>query len=126
METLIIYTKANLIDRLNSVLSNKKGWSLRRDNELSIFDNNGKYAKLELINPEEVFDDGVVQDKALSTHSIYALHYRNLEMVKLLIKCIDDHDAWINNDFENKNYTYDEFIERVNSDKDWDWRVMGQ
>lgn len=122
METLIVYTKINLIDKLHSILSDKKDWRLIQDNGLSIFNQNGKYIRLELINPEYIFDE-TIQSSELSMHQTYAFHYRNLEMVKFIIECIDDHNAWINNDFESKNYSYDEFINKMHSNKYWDWRI---
>lgn len=122
METIIIYTDIDLIIKFKNILEGKKEWSMIENGDLILL-NGSKKVTVERIKSQDLYDDYSVPFLDIDSLNIYALHYRNIETIKFLLKIINHENTWINNDFEEKNYTYKELINKIDSDVNWDWRT---
>ena len=122
METIIIYSDGDLIAMLKSSLDHEKGWTVSEKDGLVIHDSHNKYSKLELPKPEDLYEDNSTPKLDLNNLKIYALHYSSLEGVKFLLKKLPSKNTWINNDFQEINYSHNDFIGKLEAEKDWDWR----
>lgn len=122
MEALIALTDIDLIDRVQKKLSNQD-FQLSRDEDLHILSKKQTYVRVSKISYKEIYDDWLLQKHEQGNLNFYAFYYNNIDLLKSILKIVDYENLWLNNDFEEQNYTYQEFINRIKKNPKWDWRI---
>jgi hypothetical protein len=124
MEALIVLTDIDLIDKLrNNIVTLKEDYQFSQDDDLHILNINQRHIRVSKISYEDVFDDWLLQKYNEENLTFYAFYYSDIDFLKSILKMINYEKLWINNDFENKNYTYQAFITKINKKPIWDWRL---
>jgi hypothetical protein len=127
METLIILTKVRLNEALKVILDKKNiTYEGLDESHLRIFKSPNQSIRVEMIDNNEyndIDDDWLNFKYKEGGFNFYALNYYDIDFVKLILTYLDYEETWINNDFEDINYTLKEFVEKVKKYPKWDWRT---
>ena len=126
METVIVLTDLDLIDRVKTICHNNpiiNRLEVLEDGDVYIVSNNRSVIRLSITEPDEIYDQSLVFKHQESGGNFYALYYYDIELIKFIITRIEYDNLLINNDFEDINYTYRQFVEKIIACPDWDWRT---
>jgi hypothetical protein len=127
METLIILTKVKLNEALKVILDKQNiKYEGVDENHLRIFKSSNQSIRVEF---HDVCKFGDIEDEWLTSKykeggfNFYTLNFYDIEFTKSIVTLLDYEEMWINNDFEDTNYTLKEFIEKIRKYPKWDWRI---
>ena len=126
MEILIILTKVKLNEELKVVLDKQNiVYEGLDENYLRIFKSPNHSIRLEIYDNkyQDIEDEWLNHKHKEKGFNFYTLNYYDIEFVKTILSLLDYDETWINNDFENINYTLKEFNSKIHKYPKWDWRI---
>lgn len=124
METLILISKNDFFDSIiNQVGKLFYRYELYSDEQLRILNpESNSSVRIERIDFHHICD-GTQIEVFDESFKFLAVYYSDIEFLKKIIVSLDLCDVWINNDFDDINYTFTDYIKKIEDLPDWDWRI---
>lgn len=123
METIIVYTQVNLVNFLCEKLQSIEGWKVYSEPEgIDAIFNSNEIVRIYYCDIEDTVSPPIKLIKKFSL-GIYSISCRDISRIKMILRNINCSNTWIFNNFDNTNYACHDFVSKMDSDKDWDWRV---